>query len=76
MSKTSYPDYCLGAYLLSPDLVHKSVEMFDVKKEPFKMEDVFIGMGIEKMGDVKAKDRGSFRHNKRWKLFPNAFAQL
>ena len=50
--------------------------MFDVKKEPFKMEDVFIGMGIEKMGDVKAKDRGSFRHNRRWKLFPNAFAQL
>ena len=72
---TRYPDYCLGAYLLSSDLVHKLVEMFDVNKEPFKIEDVYIGMLIAKMGDVKAKDHGSFRHFRRCKLFPNVFAQ-
>ena len=74
-NRTSYPDYCLGAYLLSSDLVHKLVEMFDVNEEPFKMEDVYIGMLIEKIGDVKAKRHVSFRHTRCCHLFPNVFAQ-
>ena len=74
-NRTRYPAYCLGAYLLSSDLVHKLVEMFDVCKEPFKMEDVYIGMLIEKMGDVEAKDHGSFHHDRRCHLSRNVFAQ-
>ncbi|KAL9973898.1 hypothetical protein ACROYT_G020405 [Oculina patagonica] len=47
-NKTRYPDFCSGpAYVLSSDLVHKLVEIFDVKK-PLKLEDVYIGTLIER----------------------------
>ena len=74
-NRTRYPEYCLGTYLLSSDLVHKIVEMFDANKQPFKIEDVYIGMLVEKIDDVKAIRHRSFRHFRRCDLFPNVFAQ-
>lgn len=52
-NKTRYPDFCSGpAYVLSSDLVHKLVDLFDVKK-PLKLEDVYIATLVETLG-VKA----------------------
>ena len=52
-NKTRYPNFCSGpAYVLSWDLVHKLVDLFDVKK-PFKLEDVYIATLVAKLG-VKA----------------------
>ena len=52
-NKTRYPDFCSGpAYVLSADLVHKLVDVFDVKK-PLKLEDVYIATLVEELG-VKA----------------------
>ena len=74
-NKTKYPDFCPGpAYLLSSDLVHKLVEMFDVSKKPFKLEDVYIGMLIEKMGDVKARPNPWFRYVGPCKLTPDTIS--
>ena len=75
-NKTTYPDFCSSpAYLLSSDMVHKIVEMFDVSKKPFKMEDVYIGLLVEKMGDVKAMNHSSFRYSRNCSLSPNTFTQ-
>ena len=52
-NKTRYPDFCSGpAYVLSWDLVHKLVDLFDVKN-PLKLEDVYIATLLAKLG-VKA----------------------
>ena len=57
-NKTRYPDFCSGpAYVLSSDLVHKLVEIFDVKK-PLKLEDVYIGTLIERLGVKAVRHRG------------------
>ena len=63
-NRTTYPDFCAGpAYLLSSDMVHKLVEMFDVSKKHFKLEDVYIGLLVEKMGDVKVRPHPFFRQS-------------
>ena len=75
-NRTTYPDYCPGsAYVLSSDMVHKLVEMFDVGKKPFKMEDVYVGLLVEKMGDVKVRPHPSFRYSGECKLSPDTFTQ-
>ena len=75
-NRTTYPDFCSSpAYLLSSDMVHKLVEMFDVGKKPFKMEDVYIGLLVEKMRDVKAMNHSSFRYSGNCSLSPNTFTQ-
>ena len=76
-NRTTYPDFCSSpAYLLSSDMVHKLVEMFDVSKKPFKMEDVYIGQLVEKMGDVKSINHSSFRYSTgNCSLSPVTFTQ-
>ena len=75
-NRTRYPDFCPGpAYVLSSDMVHKLVEMFDVSKKHFKLEDVYIGLLVEKMGDVKARPHPSFRYSGECKLSPDTFTQ-
>ena len=75
-NRTRYPDYCPGSgYALSSDMVHKLVEMFDVGKKPFKIEDVYIGLLVERMGDVKARRHPSFRYSGECKLSPDTFTQ-
>lgn len=60
-NKTRYPDFCSGlAYVLSSDLVHKLVPLFDVNK-PLKLEDVFIGTLVEKLGVTAARHHQGFR---------------
>lgn len=52
-NNTRYPDFCSEpAYVLSWDLVHKLVDLFDVKN-PLKLEDVYIATLLAKLG-VKA----------------------
>lgn len=59
-NQTRYPEFCNGpAYVLSSDLVHKLVELFDVKN-PLKLEDVYIGMLMQTL-DVKALRQKGFR---------------
>ena len=75
-NKTTYPAFCNGpAYLLSSDLVHKLVEMFEVKKKPFKLEDVYIGLLVEKMGDVNAVKHPWFRYSGQCNLAPDTISQ-
>ena len=75
-NKTTYPAFCNGpAYLLSSDLVHKLVEMFDINKKPFKLEDVYIGMLVEKMGDVNAVIHPWFRFSGQCNLAPGTISQ-
>ncbi|KAL9970184.1 hypothetical protein ACROYT_G022517 [Oculina patagonica] len=55
---TRYPAFCNGpAYLLSWDLVNKLVDLFDVKK-PLKLEDVYIGTLVDKLGVKPVRHRG------------------
>lgn len=57
-NKTRYPDFCSGpAYVLSSDLVHTLVEIFDIKK-PLNLEDVYIGTLMEKVGVKAVRHRG------------------
>ena len=76
-NKTTYPAFCNGpAYLLSSDLVHKLVEMFDVNKKPLRLEDVYIGMLVEKMGDVNAVKHPWFRgYSGQCNLAPDTISQ-
>ena len=75
-NRTTYPGFCNGpAYVLSSDMVHKLVEMFDVSKKHFKLEDVYIGLLVEQMGDVKAVSHSSFRYSGQCKLYPDTFSQ-
>ena len=75
-NRTTYPGFCNGpAYVLSSDMVRKLVEMFDVSKKHFKLEDVYIGLLVEKMVDVKAVGHSSFRYSGECKLYPNTFSQ-
>ena len=75
-NKTTYPAFCNGpAYLLSSDLVQKLVEMFDFNKKPFKLEDVYIGMLVEKMGDVKAVKHPWFLSARQCNLAPGTISQ-
>ena len=76
-NRTTYPDFCPGpAYVLSSDMVHKLVEMFDVRKKHFKLEDVYIGLLVEKMGDVKVRPHPSFHpYTTECKLSPHTFTQ-
>ena len=60
-NKTTYPDYCAGTYLLSSDVVHKVVELFDTNKKPFKLEDIYVGTLVEKIEGVKAVGHPWFR---------------
>ena len=54
-NKNRFPPFCAGpAYLLSSDLVHKLVKLFDVNNNPLPLEDVYIGTLVEKIGGVKA----------------------
>ncbi|XP_020605303.1 beta-1,3-galactosyltransferase 4-like [Orbicella faveolata] len=49
-NKNIYPDFCGGVgYVLSSDLVLKMVQIFDAKK-PLKLEDVYIGTLVERLG--------------------------
>ena len=60
-NKSTYPDFCTGpAYVLSSDLVCRLVELFEVIKF-FKLEDVYIGMLVEKIGGVKTVEHPGFR---------------
>ena len=76
-SESTFPAYCNGpAYLLSSDLVHKLVELFDTYT-PFRLEDVYIGMLIRKIGGVEAVGHSGFRtqeFGEPCKYFPNMFA--
>jgi len=75
-NRITYPAFCSGpAYLLSSDLVHKLVEMFDVNKKPFKLEDVYKGMLLEKMGDIKAVENPLFSYSGQCKFAPDAISQ-
>ena len=74
-NKTTYPGYCLGAYVLSSDLVHRLVDLFDPSTKPFRFEDVYIGMLVEKMGDVEISPHSAFRHPRSCKHLPYTFAQ-
>ena len=74
-NKTTYPGYCLRRYLLSSDMVHKLVKMFDASEKPFRIEDVYIGMLVEKLGDVKAMHLSSFRNRVGCTLLPDTFIQ-
>ena len=75
-NRTTYPGFCNGpAYVLSSDMVHKLVEMFDISKKPFKLEDVYIGLLVEKMGGVKPVRHYSFRYSGQCTLYPNTFSQ-
>ena len=75
-NRTTYPGFCNGpAYLLSSDMVHKLVEMFDVSKKHFKLEDVYIGLLVEKMGDVKVRPHPNFRYSGGCKLNSETFTQ-
>ena len=59
--KDTYPDFCNGpSYVLSSDLVSKLVELFDTVK-PFKLEDVYIGMLVQKLGGVQGVRHAGFR---------------
>ena len=72
-NKTTYPPFCTGpAYVLSSDVVYKLVEMFDVKK-PFKNEDVYIGMLVEKIGGVRVMVHRGFRYG-QCKHVPGTFS--
>ena len=72
-NKTRYPPFCSGpAYVLSSDVVYKLVEMLDVKK-PFKNEDVYIGMLVEKIGGVRVMVHRGFRYG-TCKHIPGTFS--
>ena len=60
-NKTTYPEYCAGTYLLSSDVVHKVVELFDSNRKPFKLEDVYVGTLLERIEGVKAVGHPWFR---------------
>ena len=61
-NKTRFPDFCAGpAYLLSSDVVHKVVKLFDGNRKPLKLEDVYVGTLVEKIGGVKAVRHPWFR---------------
>ena len=58
------PKFCLGpAYVLSMDLVHRFVEIFDPRK-PLKLEDVYIGMLAAKVGVTPRKHQGFQTYSK------------
>lgn len=60
-NKTRYPDFCSGlGYVLSSDLVLKMVQMFDSKK-PLKLEDVYIGTLVERLGVTDVRHHQGFR---------------
>ena len=60
-NETRYPPFCAGpAYVLSSDLVPKLVDLFDVKA-PLPLEDVYIGILVDKIGGVKAVTHPRFR---------------
>ena len=61
-NKTTFPELCAGpAYLLSSDVVHKVVELFDGNRKPLKLEDVYVGTLVEKIEGVKAVRHPWFR---------------
>ena len=61
-NKTTFPDFCAGpAYLLSSDVVHKVVDLFDGNRKPLKLEDVYVGTLVERIGGVKAVRHPWFR---------------
>ena len=51
------------------------MEMFDVNKKPFKVEDVYIGMLVEKMGDVNAVIHPWFSYSRQCNLAPGTISQ-
>ena len=60
-NKTRYPDFCGGVgIVLSADLVLKMVELFDAKK-PLKLEDVYIGTLVERLGVTDVRHHQGFR---------------
>ena len=60
-NKTRYPDFCSGlGYVLSSDLVLKVVQMFDAKKH-LKLEDVYIGTLMERLGVTDVRHHQGFR---------------
>ena len=60
-NKTKFPDYCGGVgYVLSADLVLKMVQLFDAKK-PLKLEDVYTGTLVEKLGVTDVRHHQGFR---------------
>ena len=60
-NKTRYPDFCAGpGYVLSSDLVLNVVEMFDAKK-PLRLEDVYIGTLVERLGVTGVRHHQGFR---------------
>lgn len=60
-NKTRYPAFCGGVgYVLSSDLVLKMVQMFDAKK-PLKLEDVYIGTLVERLGVTDVRHHQGFR---------------
>ena len=61
-NKTTFPELCAGpAYLLSSDVVHKVVELFDGNRKPLKLEDVYVGTLVERIEGVKAVRHPWFR---------------
>ena len=60
-NKTRYPDFCGGVgYVISADLVLKMVRLFDAKK-PLKLEDVYIGTLVERLGVTGVRHHQGFR---------------
>ena len=60
-NKTRFPDFCGGVgIVLSADLVLKMVQLFDAKK-PLKLEDVYIGTLVERLGVTDVRHHQGFR---------------
>ena len=60
-NKTTYPQFCFGVgYVLSADLVLKMVQLFDAKK-PLRLEDVYIGTLVERLGVTDVRHHKGFR---------------
>ena len=58
-NRTNYPDFCPGfGYVLSADVVHLFVELFDVVPK-FRMDDVYVGMLADR-ADVKVVNNNGF----------------
>ena len=75
-NKNIYPDFCGGVgYVLSSDLVLKMVQIFDAKK-PLKLEDVYIGTLVERLGVKDVRHHQGFRpwHYGPCKYFSNTIA--
>ena len=70
------PKFCLGpAYVMSRDVVAKVVEIFDTRN-PLKLEDVYMGLLMKRLGVNPRRHRGFKTHifNGQCSYYPNLLA--